>query len=290
MVTQAQVLESDPSPRSTIIRNSALMTTTLPVMNASNMASDVVGADDEKMISSPKEVAKEDAVAGGPSTASSSPKLKGSSSSDHRMEAKPNPEKDGTSGENYFPPTPTPHDLQFSQGLGYPVTLTPQAGSAYHYQTYSQQHMTPESPSPAGHYNVNDVYNVGSFFHQPQAGAFAAPHPSPFGSTATGSSTQIHVPMSPPRGVIPTVAITMAGSIPPASPLFPRATSGHDIGAQQRGAPPSPSIPYMMSPQLAGTSTMYHTYPAAGVSSRSSEEMSWGAATAERYVDSNSMS
>lgn len=257
-------------------------------MNETNLASGVVGiGDDSKLISSTKEVAKSDSVVSNPNPASPTPTFKDSSNTS-KSETKSNSHKTSSGKEEYYPPTPNPYEYRVAQqSHGYPVNITPQAGSAYQYLSYGQHHMTPEPPSPATHHAVSDMYNVNSFFHQSQAGAFAAPQqPSSFGIPGSGgnnntSSTHNNVQMSPPRGIMPSVAVSMTGGIPPASPLFPRATTGAgslEAGNQQRGAPPSPNIPYIMSPQQlgAGSNSMYQAYPVTGVGSRSSDDGTWG--------------
>jgi hypothetical protein len=162
--------------------------------------------------------------------------------------------------------TQTPVPQAGSNLPGYPPHLTPGAGG-YYQQGYQHLHVTPEPPSPAG--GPVGVYDVGSFFQQ--HGAFANTRNNPFPNT----------PLSPPRG----------GNmgIPPASPLFPRvANNGSGVpmipGAngleqQNRGAPPSPQLPYI--------SSMYQqSYPLMHQggnlhSSTSPEEVTgWG----ERYV------
>jgi hypothetical protein len=145
-------------------------------------------------------------------------------------------------GDRDFTPTPVP---QAGSNLPvYPSHLTPQPVPGY-YQSYQHLHATPEPPSPSGQV----AYDGGSFFQQ--HGAFATTHNNPFPNT----------PLSPPRG---TATTTIA-----ASPLFPRVTNSGQQGVQlvpgvngleqNRGAPPSPNLPYM-SPPL-GTSMYQQSYP-----------------------------
>lgn len=180
------------------------------------------------------------------------------------------PEKRST-GSNHgggdVPLSPTPQmasatNYSSSQGTPQPNRATGayMVSSGYHHHHHQQ--MTPEPPSPGGPvvlHTSNDAYTVGSFFQQ-QAGAFVPSHTSPFGVSQPS-------PLSPPR---PTAVVAMGamGVIPPASPLFPRLSSGgggsnvgtaslhpSDSGlsgvSSRGGAPPSPSLPY---------STMYQTY------------------------------
>jgi hypothetical protein len=174
------------------------------------------------------------------------------------------PEK--RNNEEPLSPTPQLASANYSHGQHHQVSnLTPQQprAGAYMVSGYHHHHqqMTPEPPSPGGPVVLqNDAYNVGSFFQQ-QAGAFV-PHTSPFGATQPS-------PLSPPR---PAAAVVMGamGVIPPASPLFPRLSSGgSNVGgalnpadsglSSSRGgvAPPSPSLHYSMQPLGA---TMYQTY------------------------------
>lgn len=147
---------------------------------------------------------------------------------------------------------------------GYPSHLTPGAGG-YYQQGYQHLHVTPEPPSPAG--GPVGVYDVGSFFQQ--HGSFANSRNNPFPNT----------PLSPPRGNM--------GSIPPASPLFPRVNSGaavpmipgaNGLEQQHHGAPPSPNLPYISSMYQQSYPLMNHGNLH---SSTSPEEVTgWG----ERYV------
>jgi hypothetical protein len=162
-----------------------------------------------------------------------------------------------------FSQTPVP---QAGSNLpGYPSHLTPGTGG-YYQQGYQHVHATPEPPSPAG--GPVGVYDVGSFFQQ--HGAFANTRNNPFPNT----------PLSPPRG----------GNmgIPPASPLFPRvANNGQGVpmipGAngleqQNRGAPPSPQLPYISSMYQQSYPLMNHGNLHSGTSPE--EVTGWG----ERYV------
>jgi hypothetical protein len=294
MIVENPPLESEPSPRSTVFPASAHMTTNMATMNESNMASDKAASEAAKMSSIAQDGRKDDALGSNPNPACPSPTGKDTADSNSKNERKINPEKVGIGQEEDAPPTPNPYEYPVSHVHGYHTNLTPQGQSAaYHYLSYNQQHMTPEPPSPAGPHAVTDVYNVGSFFHQPPTGAFAVPpHQSVFtGGAMPNSNTNnsnSNANLSPSRGGMPTVGVTMAGT---ASPLFPRPTAGGLDGQfQQRGsvAPPSPNIPYIMSPhQLGGgANSMYQTYPVAGVGSHSSDDWGGVSAGADRYVRS----
>lgn len=125
---------------------------------------------------------------------------------------------------------------------------------------YQNAQVTPEPPSPAG-------YDAASFRQQqfnPFGGQYAGGLPPP--------------PLSPRVGSM--------GSLPPASPLFPRVTSNAAgrLSPGGSGAPASPA-PYLTSPALG--STMYHSYGASynsgnGVGSDASPEET--NAWANRYV------
>ena len=276
MVSDRKILDSEPSPRSTIVISSELMTTTIQALNNSNMASALVSeSDTDKMLASTKEAPKDGVVTIEANTTSPSPNSKSTTKKDTRII---------TGKEDYLPPTPNPYDHGYSHTHGYNVSHTPQAGS-YSYTSYSQQHMTPEPPSPANHHGVSDMYNVTSFF--PQPGTFGVPqHPSSFGVAVPGASgAASNMPMSPPRPGMPTMAISGSSGMPPQSPLFPRAVSS-DVNAQQRGAPPSPGIPYIFPSQhlAVSSNSVYQEYPAGGAGSRSSEEGTWGG-IAERLVE-----
>jgi hypothetical protein len=273
MVSVAQEIDTSSSPRSTVFTApEGRITTNVRAMNPGNMSSDVAAKDDEKRATpSEKEAAKEEGT-----NPAATP-----TSSDEKEASSP---VRSTEKDRQTPPTPSPPVYATSAQ----PSLTPQQqqGSGY-YQGYLQQHqqqMTPEPPSP---HPATDVY--GSFFHQPSAaaGAFGVQHSnSSFGALSTASSN--NAPLSPSRGGMPTV-VPMA--IPPGSPLFPRVNSGGGLeGGQQRaGAPPSPSLPYIMSPVTGSNSNMYQTYPAGGVGSHSSDEGgAWGGGSmgngGDRYV------
>lgn len=253
-VTSEAPAVQESSPRSTILISAGAspMTSTLVSsgMNESNMASDVA-APPSKVPAPPK--SSEDKN----SAASSAPEGKANTTPD----GKSNADK-GVQEES--PPTPSPQDYPpYMQNSSY-QNLTPQQGSGY-YAGYAPQ-QTPEPASPATQHRV---YDVTSFFQQPQqAGAF---HPASGGSPFLGGASS-GGSLSPARGPMPTV--TSMGSIPPASPLFPRASSGLDSSGQRGTAP---NLPYM-SPQLS-------SYPSVGISSQSSEEGTgaWGGAV-DRYV------
>ena len=140
----------------------------------------------------------------------------------------------------------------------YPAHLTPQQPG--YYLAYQSQ-VTPEPPSPAGPGAA--VYDVGSFFQQP--GAFHSSIPFP------GGAQQFMNPSPQQPNAPPSPSQSNAGSIPPASPLFPR-ISGQataslldqhrmlDGSIQPRGAPLSPGPPYLspaLGPSVAGSAGMY---------------------------------
>lgn len=265
MVKEVQHLESDISPRSTIVLNVALMTSTLAPMNESNMAPDVVGSkEDSRAIPTPKETLKDVPVGIKPNPASPTASFKNSLSGGQEPVSKSTDKV--LASEEFYPPTPTPHEYVMAPNHGYPISLTPQPGSVYHYLGYAQQHVTPEPPSPAGQHSVVDVYNVGTFFHQHQTGVFGTPtQPSPF-------------TLSPPRGMPASVSMDNGNLLPP-SPLFPRATSTGgtlEAASQQRLGTPSPNLPYMVSSQHSFTGAM----------SRANDDGSWSGASNERYVKS----
>jgi hypothetical protein len=269
MGKEVNQLESDISPRSTILLNVALMTSTRPSMNASNMDSDVIGStDDSKAKATPKETLKDIPVEIDPNPASPAASFKGSFSGGQEPVSK-------LGSDDFFPPTPTPHEYVIAPNHGYPISLTPQSGSFYHFLGYAQQHVTPEPPSPAGHHSVIDVYNVGTFFHQHQAGVFGTPTVSTGGAALVNSNIHVNVPMSPPRGMSASASMDNSNVLP-ASPLFPRATSSAgalEAVSQQRVAPPGPSIPYIASSQQSFT----------GPISRATDDGSWSGANIDRF-------
>jgi hypothetical protein len=286
-VVEIQSIESDPSPRSTVILTSGHMTSTINSMNESNMASDVADSELKKMSTTAKDVPKHSNSSSNPNPASPSLDGKESRTSSTKDELKISKEKVVEDA----PPTPNAYEYPMAHVHGYPPTLTPQGASAgYHYLSYNPQHMTPEPPSPAGPHSLSDIYSAASFFHQPGAFGSALPHHNSFGMPGlampnNSNNSNANPALSPTRGVMPTVAVSM-GNIPPPSPLFPRSTSGALEGTQ-RGtnvAPPSPTIPYIMSPGATSSASMYQTYPVVGVNSHSSDEgASWtGNRTSER--------
>lgn len=224
------------SPRSTILLGGGLMTTAgYPVgMNESNMASDAAD--------SPSKAPADN----------SDVRLKGDSVAQDKQ--KPYDEDPTESKKpQESPPTPSPHEYpSYLHTAVYP-TLTPQQNSGYYHGYAPQQ--TPEPASPA---NQPVIYDMHSFFqHQP--GAF---HPASAGGSTFLTSS---VSLSPARVPMPTVGMTSMGSIPPASPLFPRVSSGPGLDAQR-----APNLPYM-SPQLT-------SYPSVGINSQSSDDGTgtWG--------------
>jgi hypothetical protein len=148
-------------------------------------------------------------------------------------------------------------------GSTYPQSYSTQSISSqqpgYYHLAYNSQ-MTPEPPSPAGP-GGNMYADVGSFFQQP--GAFHNTNPFPGAQQFINPNhQQAQAPPSPSQ--------SHAGSIPPASPLFPRitgqATAGlldqHrmlDGGIQARGAPLSPGPPYLAS-SLGNSGGTYLSY------------------------------
>lgn len=246
------------NPKETAVKTKDFMTTDVGVggMNNDTNVPDAATAADAKVTSS-KETS--DAI----DANGSAPEGKGPPNSKEVQDKQEDENRE-------FAPTPVP---QAGPGFpGYPSHLTPQPMSGY-YQGYGGNlQVTPEPPSPGGggHPIANaGVYDTGSFFQQ--HGAFAPSHTSPFG----GPNVQ---QLSPPRG-----ATNMVGSIPPASPLFPRVNSANGHG------PPSPNnLPYM-SPPL-GSSMYQQSYPVvnhanSGSSNSPDEANAWG----DRYVASFSL-
>jgi hypothetical protein len=239
------------------------MTTSVAVMNESNGSG--AAADAEAKVAPQKET--QDAKAANANDGSN-PAESGEDAKGMIAASKDSTEKRGDEDRDY---SQTPDPQAGSNLPGYPSHLTPGAGG-YYQQGYQHLHVTPEPPSPSG--GPAGVYDVGSFFQQ--HGAFANTRNNPFPNT----------PLSPPRG-------TNMGSIPPASPLFPRVNSGSAVpmipGAngleqQNRGAPPSPNLPYISSMYQQSYPIMNHGNLH---SSTSPEEVSgWG----ERYVNALQLS
>ena len=185
------------------------MTTNLPSMNESNMATGIANGD-VKVTTPP--VGEEVGVNPAESDAANPGKQEREGPS---KETKPEGREGGTPDETQVP-APT------YQGV-------PAAG---YYLAYPHHSDTPPSPSTPGHAVTQLPYeNSIGFIHQP--GHFSAAHTSPFGVPNPNT------PVSPPR---PTV--NMIG-VPPASPLFPRINSGGLEGGVGVIPPPSPSLPYM---------------------------------------------
>jgi hypothetical protein len=156
----------------------------------------------------------------------------------------------------------SPQSQDPTEGFGDYPQLMPQTGSnAGYYLGYNPAE--PPSPSPAGLGTAS--YDAASFFQQP--GAFA-----PLSRVAGGAAAS---PLSPPR----TVPTTM-GVVPPASPLFPRATSGGRLSNNAErtpvsvAAPPSPNLGYM-SPALGGYQPPYAVVPTVGSLSSDSPDVTW---------------
>jgi CUG-BP- and ETR3-like factor len=120
------------------------------------------------------------------------------------------------------PESPAPMAQPTAYPQMYAPHLTPQQGGGYY--IYNQVQVTPEPPSPAG-----------------PNGAFRQQQFNPFGNHYTGGL--------PPPPLSPRVS--SMGSLPPASPLFPRVTSNAAgrMSPGGNGAPPSPG-PYLASPGL----------------------------------------
>lgn len=283
MLSANHLIESDQSPRTTIIAEKDLMTSTLSVMNESNMVSDMVASKGEMIVPS-KESQKQDGTStavGNPNPAPSSDNFKSSSNTVLKDERKTDSDKTSTNKEDY-PSIPA----QEYQGTlqNFTVNLTPQP-STYQYIGYGQQQqMTPEPPSSSTHHPAVDGYAGGSFFQQSQTVPFGGrPPPNSFALAPNSQSLSVNnVPMSPPRGMMPIISSTTGGSFPPASPLFPRAVvSGHDGSTQPRAAPPSPNVSYMMTPG-SGSSAGYPPYPVAGASGRTNEDGTWGGTSVDR--------
>jgi hypothetical protein len=138
------------------------------------------------------------------------------------------------------PESPAPMAQPTAYPQLYAPHLTPQQGAGGYYM-YNQAQVTPEPPSPAG---PNGVYDAASFR---QAQQF-----NPFGGQYAGGL--------PPPPLSPRVS--SMGSLPPASPLFPRAASNiaGRMSPGGNGAPPSPA-PYLHSPGLGAA--IYQTYSGA---------------------------
>lgn len=259
--TKSGVNESEPSPRSTVIsQGSPPMTTNVSVMNETS----TVGADSSNAKDSTK---KTEETSEEPAPNPASP-VNGDNKAGGEMKSS----KDGERRGDDSPGSPQQTGSNPTQ-----FAPQPQVGSAY-YLGYPQ---TSEPPSPAQ--PGANVYDAASFFQQP-SGAFAVPHSTAFGGGPNSS-------LSPPRGTsagaaaAAATATAMGVAIPPASPLFPRVSSGGVLtgaaaptaaaldatGRQQAagGAPPSPNLPYM-SPQL-GTSSMYQPYPMASSAATESQ-------------------
>lgn len=239
------------SPRSTIILGAGMTTAALPLangMNEINTTSDSVDV--------PPNVPS-------PSKGNDDAHLKGEPSSQDEEKASDINPNDGKKVHE-SPPTPSPHEYpSYLHASVYP-NLTPQPRSGY-YHGYAPQH-TPEPASPAAQ---PLAYDVNAFFqHQTQAGAFhlaTAAGNSFLGVHAAGGANS-GVPLSPARGPMqPVVIATPMGSIPPASPLFPRVNSGPGLDSHR-----APNLPYM-SPQLTA-------YTSIGISSQSSDDGTgtWG--------------
>ena len=176
-----------------------------------------------------------------------------------------------------YPESPAP----VAQATNYPQLyaphLTPQPGGGYY--MYQQAQITPEPPSPAG---PNGMYDAASFRHLS----------SPFGGQYGG------IPQPP---LSPRSNMGSMGSIPPASPLFPRvahsnsgtldpqqldSASLHRMNSGGNGGPPSPA-PYLsppLGPSASPYGAMYQGYGGiynSGSGNNGSEDNAWS----DRYVN-----
>jgi hypothetical protein len=240
---------SSTTPTSTT-EKSQYMTTSVAVMNETNGPNAIADAEAKMAPQTERQDAEAANVNDGSNPAESLEDTKGTVAGSKDSTGKGDADRD-------FSQTPVPQ-------AGYPTHLTPGTGGYYQGQ-YQHLHVTPEPTTPSQ--GPVGVYDVGSFFQQ--HGAFNTTHNNPFPNT----------PLSPPRGNM--------GSIPPASPLFPRVNNGSTVplvpGAngleqQNRGAPPSPNLPYISSMYQQSYPLMNH---ANLHSSTSPEEVTgWG----ERYV------
>jgi hypothetical protein len=242
-------VDQEASPRSTILVASGCMATgnVLPAM-MNDVVADISSGDGKVR----------------PATKNKDVETKSSSTADSDTQAQKGTGKESRDGS---PPTPISHE--YASRLHY-STLTPQQGSGY-YMSYAahQQHLIPEPSSPAL-----------SFF-QPHASADF--HIPASGNSFVGMSGGMgNSSLSPLRGPTPTV--TMIGSIPPASPLFPRATSVGSVEPSNGQVRGMPNLPYMTSLHVASSgSSNYQTYPSTGVTSHSSDEGNWNGAGDPRY-------
>jgi len=266
------VEDPEVSPRTTVVlaQPSSPMTTNVSVMNESAVAPGNTDEEGNKKTSpnSKEAPASSEKSASNPA----SPEGGGNKKSAGETSSKGDDPRKGDDSRL------TPNSQQVPTPASSQLTPQPQAGSAYYIGGYpSQSQVTPEPPSPA-HQQPVAYADAASFFQQP--GAFAAPN----SAAAFGAA---NTPLSPPRvgvpGAVPTTPMGVA--IPPASPLFPRVSSGGGLaadGSGRQGAPPSPNLPYM-SAQL-GAAGMYHQYPVTTTGSQSSDSPEDASSWNDRYV------
>lgn len=230
-------VQSQPSPRSTVLAGSDLMTTNLSSMNESNIASEIPTGTSK--VSMPQDGSISDTGVN-PAATSSKESATGGPSKNHTATSH--------GSEN------TMSGYHSSGGIVDPsqrTSSTPHTVPGNH-SAYSQSQVTPEPTTPAqvGVTTISYDATTSSFFRQQNS---FIPQSSPFAGPTT--------PLSPPRV---TISATHVAGIPPASPLFPRPSAMMESGQQQQQqqrAPQSPSLPYM-SPSLSGAA-VYTGYPVA---------------------------
>jgi hypothetical protein len=254
----SSIVASSTSLQSSTSSSSRGMTTNVTVMNDGNEVGSVVEVEEKKMVTptTSKDAADSSAFRG----TNEGGKSKGSPS-----KASAPIEDD----EEASPQSQDPSEAHLA--AGYPHLLPQPGSNAAYYLGYNPAE--PPSPSTAGMATIS--YDAAAFFQQP--GAFA-----PLTRAAAAAANAAGSPMSPPR-TLATMTV-----VPPASPLFPRATSSatrlaagdrHPVGIA--AAPPSPGLAYV-SPALGGYHQQaYSVVPTVGGShSGDSPDGAWG----ERYV------
>eukprot|EP00550_Attheya_septentrionalis_P012373 CAMPEP_0198303544 /NCGR_PEP_ID=MMETSP1449-20131203/56939_1 /TAXON_ID=420275 /ORGANISM="Attheya septentrionalis, Strain CCMP2084" /LENGTH=603 /DNA_ID=CAMNT_0044006039 /DNA_START=634 /DNA_END=2445 /DNA_ORIENTATION=- len=172
------------------------------------------------------------------------------------------------------------HQQAASQQAGYQQHMNVQQQGAYYYQQG-----TPEPPSPtaAGGYDMNP-------FLQQHAALLQQQGANPFSSNPQYSAGIPLPPLSPAVNNQNNASSNISmGIIPPASPLFPgtaRSFPSSGIDRQHQldsrmltntrgGAPPSPSLPYLVSPPLGPTAPSYSMYQGYGGNQNSPEQTGW---------------
>ena len=240
-----QAVDTGTSPRSTVLITSPPMTTEVSSMNEKNMVSALASADEKTPPpgSSGKEVSESDSVNPAASTTSD-----GKSAADDQKGAS----SQGDAENELNTSSSTQPQVTQAAGGYYP---------GYHGGAPPSPNVTPNIISSIPH------ESSGSTFMQPGT-TFAAARTSPFG-VPSGTNT----PLSPPRSTASMV------SIPPASPLFPRANGGLDGSpglAIHQMTPQSPGISYTMS---LGSPNPYASYPSStrmtSQTSSSSDDGNW---------------